>query len=69
MSENLKDGKSVFSGTGMPDMLDSAWLAIQVQTGTPQSETLTEAQSVEPLQKDVDNVAHSQFSAGRRKGS
>ena len=26
VSENLKD-ESVFSGTGMPDMLDSAWLA------------------------------------------
>ena len=56
VSENLKDGKSVFSGTGMPDMLDSAWLAIKVQTGTPKSETLTEAQSVEPLQKDVEKL-------------
>ena len=28
VSEISKDGKSVFSGTGMPDMLDSAWLAI-----------------------------------------
>ena len=37
-------------------MLDSAWLAIKVQTGTPKSETLTEAQSVEPLQKNVDNL-------------
>ena len=56
VSENLKDGKSVSSKTGMPDMLDSAWLAITVQAGTPKSETLTEAQSVEPLQKDVDNL-------------
>ena len=56
VSEILKDGKSVFSGTGMPDMLDSAWLAMKIQTGTPKSETLTEAQSVEPLQKDVDNL-------------
>ena len=54
VSENLKDGKSVFIGTGMPDMLDSAWLAIKVQTGTPKSERLKEALSVEPLQKDVD---------------
>ena len=37
VSENLKDGKSVFSGTGMPDMLDSAWLAIKVQAATPKS--------------------------------
>ena len=49
-------GKSVFSGTGMPDMLDSAWLAIKIQAGTPEGETSTEAQSVEPLQKDVDNL-------------
>ena len=56
VSEILTDGKSVFSGTRMPDMLDSAWLAIKVQTGTPKSETLTEAQSVEPLQKNVDNL-------------
>ena len=55
VSENLKDGKSVFSGTGMPDMLDSAWLAIKILAGTPKGETSTEAQSVEPLQKDVDN--------------
>ena len=56
VSENLKDVKSVFSGTWMPDMLDSAWIAITVQTGTPKSETLTEAVSVEPVQKDVDNL-------------
>ena len=30
VSENLKDGQSVFIGTGMPDMLDSAWLAIKI---------------------------------------
>ena len=53
VSENLKDGKSVFSGTGMPDMLDSAWLAIKIPS---KNETLTESQSVEPLQKDVDNL-------------
>ena len=28
VSENLKDVKGVFGGTGMPDMLNSAWLAI-----------------------------------------
>ena len=56
VSENLKDGKSVFSGTGMPDMLDSAWFAIKIQAGTPKRETLTDAQSFEPLQKDVDNL-------------
>ena len=54
VSENLKDGKSVFSGTGMPDMLDSAWLAIKIHAGTPKIETLTKAHSVERLQKDVD---------------
>ena len=54
--EILKDGKSVFSGTGMPDMSDNAWLAIKIKAETPKSETLTEAQSVEPLQKDVDNL-------------
>ena len=39
----------------MPDMLDSAWLAIIITAGTSKDETLTEAQTVEPLQKDVDN--------------
>ena len=34
VSENLKDGKRVFSGTGMPDMSDSAWLAIKTKTET-----------------------------------
>ena len=28
VSENLEDGKSVFSGPGMPGVLDIAWLAI-----------------------------------------
>ena len=61
VSENLKNGKSVFSGTGMPDMLVSARLVIKVPAGTSESETLTEARSVEPLQKDVDIfVGHSQ---------
>ena len=40
----------------MSDMLDSAWLAIVILAGTPKGETSTEAQSVEPLQKDVDNL-------------
>ena len=56
VSENLKDGKSVFSGTGMPDMSDSAWLAIKIKAETSKVETSTEAKSVEPLQKDVDNL-------------
>ena len=56
VSENLKDGKSVFSGTGMPDMLDSAWFAIKMPAETSKNETLKESQSVEPLQKDVDNL-------------
>ena len=56
VSENLKDGKSVFSGTGMLDMLDSAWLAIKIPAETTNNETLTESQCVGPLQKDVDNL-------------
>ena len=52
VSENLKDGKSVFSGIGMPDMSD--WLAIKIKAETSKVETSTEAKSVEPLQKDVD---------------
>ena len=55
VSDNLEDGKSVISGTGMPDMTDSAWLTIKIKAETPKGETTTEAQSVEPLQKDVDN--------------
>ena len=51
VSENLRDGISVFSGTGMLDMSDSAWLAIKIKAETPKGETTTEAQSVEPLQK------------------
>ena len=54
--ENLKDGKSVCSGTGMPDMSDGAWLAIKTKTETQKSEPSTEAKSVEPLQKGVDNL-------------
>ena len=56
VSGNLKDGKSVFSGTGMLDMSDSAWLAIKIKSETQKGETTTEAQPVELLQKDVDNV-------------
>ena len=37
VSEKLKYGKSVFIGTGMPDMLDSALLAIKIQAATPKS--------------------------------
>ena len=55
VSEILRDGKSVFSGTGMPGMSDSAWLAIKIKAETPKGETSTEAQSFEPLQRDVDN--------------
>ena len=70
MSENLKDGKSVFSGTGMPDMSDSAWVALRPKAETQEGETTTEAQCVEPLQKDVDKlVGHSQFFAGRRNNT
>ena len=38
------------------DMLDNAWLAIKTPAETSKNETLTEAQSVEPMQKDVDNL-------------
>ena len=37
-------------------MSDSAWLAVKIKAETPKGETSTEAQSVEPLQKDVDNL-------------
>ena len=48
-------------------MLDSAWLAITtIPAETSKNETLTESQSVEPLQKDVDNLLVNQFFAGRR---
>ena len=57
VSGNLKDGRSVFSGTGMPDMLDCGGRAIKIKAETPKGETSTEAQSVEPLQKDVDNLS------------
>ena len=57
VSENLKDGKGVFSGTGMPGMSESAWLATKTKTETQKSEPTTEAKSVEPLQKDVDNLS------------
>ena len=49
VSEILKDGESVFSGTGMPDMSDSAWLAIKNKTETEKSEPTTDSKSVEPL--------------------
>ena len=40
VSEILKNGKSVFSGTGMPDMLDSAWLAIKIPAETSKNENI-----------------------------
>ena len=40
----------------MPDMLDSASLAIKIPAETSKNETLTESQSVELLQRDVDNL-------------
>ena len=50
------DGNGLFSGTRMPDMSDSEWLAIKIKAETPKGETTTDAQSVEPLQKDVDKL-------------
>ena len=56
LHEILKNGNGVFSGTGMPDMLDSAWLAMKTPAETSKNETLTKSQSVEPLHQDVDNL-------------
>ena len=56
VSENLTDGNGVLSGTGMPDMSDSAWLAIKTKTETQKNEQTTDAKSVEPLPKNVDNL-------------
>ena len=52
----MQDGEGVFSGTGMPDMADSAWLATKTKTETQKSEPTTEAKSVELLLKDVDTL-------------
>ena len=52
----LINGNGVFSGTGMPDMLDNAWLAIKIPAETTKNDTLTESQCVEPLLKAVDNL-------------
>ena len=60
VSEILKNGKSVFSGTGMPDMLDSAWLAMKVSVETSKNERLTESQSIEPLQREMSTICWSQ---------
>ena len=40
---------------GMPDMSDSAWLAIENKTETQKSESTTDAKPAEHLQKDVAN--------------
>ena len=49
----LNDDNGVFSGTGMRDMLDSAWVANTTQTQI--REPILLAHSVEPLQKAVSN--------------
>ena len=46
----------MFSGTGMPDMSDSARLAIQTKTETQKSESTSDTRSVELLQKDVEKL-------------
>ena len=68
VSEILKNGDGVFSGTGMPDMLDSAWLAIK----TP-AETLKKKRNIDRItvcwtsaERCRQCVGHSQFFAGRR---
>ena len=70
ISENMKDGRGVCSRTGMPDVSDSAWLAIKTKTKTQKSEPTTDAKSVQPSQKDVDNfVGHSQIFLGWRNNT
>ena len=56
LSDQLNDGKTVFSGTGMPDMSNSARLAIRPKPKLTQiSESTIDAKSVELPQKDVDS--------------
>ena len=43
ISENMKDSRGVVSGTGMPDMSDSARLAIETKTKTQKSVPTTDA--------------------------
>ena len=54
VSENLNDDSGVFIGTGMPDMLEEAWLAII--TKTQSSERKVDAHSLEPSQKYVSSL-------------
>ena len=49
----LNDDNGVFSGTGMRDMLGSAWVANTTKTQI--REPILLAHSVEPLQKAVSN--------------
>ena len=64
VSENMKHGKRVFNGTRMPDMSDSAWLALKIKAETQKGDT-TEAQSVEPsAERCPQFVGHCQFFVG-----
>ena len=56
VSEILKDGKSVFSGTGMPDMSAVLGLRSKSRLRHRKVKKSTEARSVEPLRKDVDTL-------------
>ena len=56
VSETLKDGNTIYKRTGMLDMSDSAWLVIKIRTDGQKGVATTEVQSVEPLQKDIQNV-------------
>ena len=56
LSETLKDGNKIYSRTGMLDMSDSAWLVIKLRTDTQKGMATTEVQSVELVQKDIENV-------------
>ena len=65
-----RSGNGVFSGTGMPEMLDSDWLA--VKTKTQNSEPVVLVNSVEPLgvnQCCQQLVGHSLFFLWMKKQS
>ena len=63
VSEKLNDENGVFGGTRMPDMLDSAWLAIK--TKTLKSEPTLGVNSVEPSARGCQQfVGQSQLLCG-----
>ena len=56
VSEICNVEKGASSGTRMPDMSDSASLAIETNTKIRKSESTMDENDVEPSQKDVDNL-------------